>query len=161
VEADIEIEWRIKEGEGKIDRTEGEFTTFTAPEEPGITILQAIARQGETTCSAESIVTVTESLMEKMGQDGKGTGRGIPGYTFVRAPGEIWRSKFDEKNNIIIVNNGHKDYIYASQKKQRKLKYICRIFAKELVLHNFVGFDASSMLERMIELMLYTEEHLR
>jgi hypothetical protein len=160
IETDVDIRWGIKEGEGKIDRTEGEFTTFTAPEEPGITILQATAIQGETTSTAESIITVTESLMERMGQDGRGTGRGIPGYTFIRAPGEIWRSKFDEKSNLIIINNGHKDYIYASQKKPRKLKYICRLFAKELVLHNFMGFDADSLLERMIELMLYTEEHL-
>ena len=160
VETDIAIRWAIKEGEGELDRTKGEFITFTAPEEPGITILQATASQREITCTAESIVTVTESLMEKMEQHERGAGRGIPGYTFVRAPGEIWRSKFDEKNNLIIVNNGHKDYIYASQKKQRKLKYICRLFTKELVLHNFTGFDACSMLERMIELMLYTEENL-
>jgi hypothetical protein len=160
VETDIEICWIIKEGEGKIDRTKGEFTTFTAPKEPGITILQATVAQRDITSSAESIITVTKSLMERMGQDERGTGRGIPGYTFVRAPGELWRSTFDEKNNLIIINNGHKDYIYASQKKSRKLKYICRLFAKELVLHNFIGFDAKSLLERMIELTLYTEEHL-
>jgi len=160
VETDVEVRWMIKEGKGKIDRAEGEFTTFTAPEEPGITILQATATQKDTTSTAESIITVTESLMENMGQDGRGTGRGIPGYTFVRAPGELWRSTFDEKNNLIIINNGHKDYIYASQKKSRKLKYICRLFTKELVLQNFIGFDAKSLLERMIELTLYTEEHL-
>ena len=161
VETDISIHWTVKEGEGKLDKTEGEFITFTAPNEPGITILQATANQRDVTCTAESIITVTESLMEKIEQSDRGAGRGIPGYTFVRAPGEFWRSKFDEKNNLIIVNNGHKDYIYASQKKQRKLKYICRLFTKELVLHNFMGFEAGSMLERMIELMLYTEENLR
>ncbi|MBN2323600.1 MAG: ATP-binding protein [Spirochaetes bacterium] len=160
VERELQIRWEIKEGEGAIDKTEGEFVTFTATQEPGMVILVATVSQGEVTCTAESIITVTDSLLDKIGQDGKGSGRGIPGYTFVRAPGELWRSRFDEDNNLIIINNGHKDYIYASRKKARKLKYICRLFAKELVLHNFIGFDAASLLERMIELTLYTEEHL-
>lgn len=161
VEANIEIQWKIKEGGGSLNCTEGEYVTFSAPEEPGITILQATVTQGDIVCTAESILTITESFMDRIGQNGRGVTRGIPGYTFVRATGELWRSKYDEKNNLIIINNGHKDYIYASQKKSRKLKYICRLFAKELVLNNFMGFDADSLLERMIELTLYTEEHLR
>jgi hypothetical protein len=160
VDANTEIRWRIKEGAGTLDRIEGEYVSYTAPEEPGTTILQASVTQGDIECSAEAIITVTESLMDRIGQDGKGLTRGMPGYTFERATGELWRSRYDRKNNLIIINNGHKDYIYASQKKQRKLKYICRLFAKELVLNNFIGFDAESLLERMIELTLYTEEHL-
>ena len=35
------------------------------------------------------------------------------------------------------------------------------LYAKELVLSNFAGYDPDQMLERMIELSLYTEEHLR
>jgi hypothetical protein len=160
VEANIEIQWKIKEGGGTLNCKEGEFVIFTAPGEPITTILQATLIQGETVCNAESIITVTESFLDKIGQNGRSLSRGIPGYTFVRATGELWRSKYDEKNNLIIINNGHKDYIYSSQKKSRKLKYICRLFTKELVLNNFIGFDAESLLERMIELTLYTEEHL-
>ncbi|MFW6138060.1 MAG: ATP-binding protein [Spirochaetota bacterium] len=161
VEVNVDIRWKIKQGEGSLDRSDGAFVTFTASGEPGLTILEATVTQGEIVCSAESIVTVTESLAEKMGEDGKGSGRGIPGYTFLRATGELWRSRYDEKNNLIVINNGHKDYIYASRKKARKLKYICRLFAKELVLRNFMGFDSEALLERMIELSLYTEENLR
>ena len=161
VENKIEIQWEIKEGCGTLSNTEGEFVTFTAPEEPVITILHVTVTQEDTVCSAESIITITESLLERTGQDGKGLNKGIPGYTFVRAIGELWRSKYDEKNNLIIINNGHKDYIYASLKKSRKLKYIFHLFAKELVLNNFKGFDTDALLERMVELTLYTEEHLR
>ena len=42
-----------------------------------------------------------------------------------------------------------------------KLRYICRLFSKELVLANFPGFGSSDLLERMIELSMYTEEHLK
>jgi hypothetical protein len=99
--------------------------------------------------------------VEKENQDNKGTGKGIPGYTFIRAPGEIWRSRFDDKNNLVVINNGHKDYVFAAQKKARKLKYVSRLFAKELVLRNFTGFPAEQLLERMIELSMYMEENLR
>jgi hypothetical protein len=42
-----------------------------------------------------------------------------------------------------------------------KLRYICRLFAKELVLKNFVGIAPEQLLERLLELTLYTEENLR
>jgi hypothetical protein len=79
--------------------------------------------------------------------------------TFERAPGE-WRSRFDAKHNLIIINNGHRDFVYASRSKSLKLRYLVRLYAKELVLHNFVGLPTEQLLERMVELSLRTEEHL-
>ena len=43
----------------------------------------------------------------------------------------------------------------------RKLRYICRLFIKELVCQNFPGLPPVELLERMVELSLYTEEHLK
>jgi hypothetical protein len=60
-----------------------------------------------------------------------------------------------------VINNGHRDYLFAAQKHARKIKYICRLFEKELVLANFPGFDSKELLERVIELSLYVEEHLK
>ncbi|MFW6181913.1 MAG: hypothetical protein ACOC8N_09200, partial [Spirochaetota bacterium] len=160
VEENVRVRWKVLSGEGRLLNLEGEYAVFQAPEEPGITTLQAEAVQNDVTCTAQSIVTVTTSLLEHGGREGGGLDRGIPGYTFVYAPGELWRSRYDEKNNLIIINSGHKDYVYASRKKARKLKYICRLYAKELVLVNFPGFDVRTLLERMVELTLYTEEHL-
>jgi hypothetical protein len=160
VEEGLEFDWSIKEGEGTLNSGDREIVTFTAPEEPGLVGLQCTVRQGDASCSAESIITVTESLVEQGEQPGKEPSKGLPGYTYLRAPGELWRSRYDVKNNLIVINNGHADYLFASQKRARKLKYICRLFAKELVLNNFRGFDSGELLERMIELSLYTEEHL-
>ncbi|MBP1597627.1 MAG: hypothetical protein H6Q05_3004 [Acidobacteria bacterium] len=42
-----------------------------------------------------------------------------------------------------------------------KLRYICRLYVKELVHSNFPGPPAERLLERMVELSLYTEEHLK
>jgi hypothetical protein len=73
----------------------------------------------------------------------------------------LWRSLYDEKNNLIVINNAHADYVYASRKHSRKVKYICKLYSKELVLRNFPGFKADELLERMVELSLYTEEFLK
>lgn len=82
--------------------------------------------------------------------------RGLPGYTLERAAGELWRSRFDAERNVIVVNNGHRDFVFASRTQALTLRYLIRLYVKELVLHNFAG-----LLERMIELTLYTEEKLK
>jgi len=124
-------------------------------------VAEATAFQGSIQCSAEARITVAESLIKRSSQDVADKGKGLPGYTFLRKPGELWRSRYDDKRNLIIINNGHSDYVFSSEKKARKLKYICRLFAKELVLKNFQGYRSEELLERMIELSLYTEEHLK
>ena len=62
---------------------------------------------------------------------------------------------------MVVINNGHRDFVYASRTRILKLRYICRLFAKELVFHNFPGQQRDALLERMVELSLYAEEHLR
>jgi hypothetical protein len=51
-----------------------------------------------------------------------------------------------------VINNGHRDFVYASRSKSLKLRYLVRLYAKELVMHNFVGLPADQLLERMVEL---------
>ena len=40
----------------------------------------------------------------------------------------------------MVINNGHRDFVYAARNKMLKLRYICRLFAKELVLKNSSAF---------------------
>ena len=157
----MQIAWRVVEGEGRLSVETGEITTFTAPDEPGLCVLEATATQGDLAASARAIITVSETLIEREPGAADIRGRGLPGYTFQRAAGELWRSRFDQKNNLVVINNGHRDYLYAAQKHARKLRYVCRLFVKELVLANFPGFASADLLERMIELSMYTEEHLK
>ena len=53
------------------------------------------------------------------------------------------------------------DFVFASRSRALKLRYIARLFAKELVFKNFPGAAPEELLERLVELSLYTEEHLR
>ena len=98
--------------------------------------------------------------MEQAGGAG-GVHKGLPGYTYRRAPGEMWRSKHDAERNVVVINNGHRDYVHNAKQKSRKLRYICRLFCKVLGLHNFPGLQRDELLERMIELSMYTEENLK
>jgi hypothetical protein len=160
VEEQVAFRWEIAEGEGALSPIDGEIATFTASAEPGLVVARVVATQGATSCTADARITVTDVLIDH-GESDEGVTKGLPGYTYLRAPGELWRSRYDEAANLIIINNGHADYLFAVEKPARKLKYICRLFAKEMVLRTFRGFEAERLLERMIELSLYTEEHLR
>ncbi|HEX4079181.1 MAG TPA: hypothetical protein VHX61_09955 [Rhizomicrobium sp.] len=84
----------------------------------------------------------------------------MPSYSFERAPGESWRSRFDPARNLILVNSRHRDFVFASRSKALKLRYLLRLYAKELIMRNFAGLPTEQLLERMIELSLRTEEHL-
>jgi hypothetical protein len=57
-------------------------------------------------------------------------------------------------NAITII-----DFVYAARNNSLKLRYLIRLYCKELVLKNFVG-PADQLLERMVELSLRTEENL-
>ena len=117
-------------------------------------------RQHEVTCTTEALITITASLDTSM-SEAMVNARGLPGYTFERAAGELWRSRFDVERNLIIVNSGHRDFVFATKNRALQLRYLVRLYVKELVLRNFAGISPEHLLERMIELSLYAEEKLK
>jgi hypothetical protein len=160
VEQELAYTWTLLEGEGMLESAHGEFATFRAAAEPGLARVEVTVVQREVVCKAEAQITVTASLLPKAG--GRDASyQGLPGYTYHKAPGELWRSRFDADRNLVVINNGHRDFVFAARSKMLKLRYICRLFAKELVLRNFVGIPPDQLLERLLELTLYSEENLR
>jgi Histidine kinase-, DNA gyrase B-, and HSP90-like ATPase len=160
LESGVEFAWRIVEGSGQIDNATAEIISYTAPAEPCLTRLAVSARQGETLCEAEALVTVTDSFLPEE-KSRSAERQGLPGYTLQHAPGKLWRSRFDAEQNVIVVNSGHRDYIYAARAKALKLRYLVRLYSKEMVQKNFPGLPSGELLDRLIELSLYTEENLR
>ena len=59
------------------------------------------------------------------------------------------------------MNNGHRDFVFATRSRALQLRYLVRLYVKELVLKNFRGVPAEQLMERMIELSLYVEEKLK
>jgi type II secretory pathway pseudopilin PulG len=157
---DLRFSWEIVDGGGSLEGAADQEVEYRTPSVPGLAKLSVTVTQREVTCSAEALVTVTESLEGHI-SPAVVNARGPPGYTFERAAGELWRSRFDGERNIIVVNSGHRDFVFATRNRALQLRYLVRLYVKELVLRNFAGLPADQLLERMIELTLYTEEKLK
>jgi Histidine kinase-, DNA gyrase B-, and HSP90-like ATPase len=150
---DLQFAWELTEGEGSLQGVTDQEVEYRAPAVPGLARLKV-------TAVAEALITVTDSLETAMTPAVVNT-RGLPGYTFERAAGELWRCRFDAERNIIVVNSGHRDFVFATRNRALQLRYLVRLYVKELVLKNFAGLPADQLLERMIELSLYAEEKLK
>ena len=160
VEHDLLFAWEILEGGGTLSAIADQEITFQAPPTPGLVRLAVSVAQGQTRCSAQALITVAASLEGTLGPTVVNA-RGLPGYTLERAAGELWRSRFDTERNLIVVNNGHRDFVFATRNRALQLRYLLRLYVKELVLKNFAGLPAEQLAERMIELSLYVEEKLK
>lgn len=165
VDREVLYHWRIIEGDGKLTDSETELVTFTASEEPGLVKLGITATEGEVVFEHEALITVTSTLVDDSARTNSKDGikqQGLPAYSFRKAAGELWRSEFDAERNLVIINSGHRDFVFAAKSsKALKLRYICRLYAKELVIKNFPGARPDELLERMIEITLYAEENLK
>lgn len=160
VTEDLSFAWDLIEGEGSLEGVAHQEVEYRAPGTPGLARLRVTVSQREVTVTAEALITVTDSLESAMAPAVVNT-RGLPGYTFERAAGELWRCRFDAERNIIVVNSGHRDFVFATRNRALQLRYLVRLYVKELVLKNFAGLPADQLLERMIELSLYAEEKLK
>jgi hypothetical protein len=160
VTEDLSFTWELIDGEGSLDGVTNQEVGYRAPTVPGLARLKVTVTQREVTVTSEGLITVTDSLESAIAPAVVNT-RGLPGYTFERAAGELWRCRFDTERNIIVVNSGHRDFVFATRNRALQLRYLVRLYVKELVLKNFAGLPADQLLERMIELSLYAEEKLK
>jgi histidine kinase/DNA gyrase B/HSP90-like ATPase len=160
VEQDLTFAWKIVEGGGTLSSTSDQEVSFEAPSSPVLVRLSVAVSQRDLRCSAEALITVTDSLDVAIGP-AVVNARGLPGYTFERAGGELWRSRFDAGRNLIVVNSGHRDFVFATRSRALQLRYLVRLYVKELALKNFAGLPVEQVVERMIELSLYVEEKLK
>ena len=156
----LQFAWEVTEGDGFLEGVTDQEVVYRAPAVPGLARLKVTVSQREIISVAEALITVTDSLESAMSPAAANI-RGLPGYTFERAAGELWRCRFDTGRNIIVVNSGHRDFVFATRNRALQLRYLVRLYVKELILKNFAGLPADQLLERMIELSLYAEEKLK
>jgi hypothetical protein len=160
VEDELVFAWEITEGGGTLSSFSDQEVEFHASTSPGLIRLSVAVSQRAVRCSAEALITVADRLGAEIGVSTVNA-RGLPGYTFERAAGELWRSRFDGERNLIIVNSGHRDFVFATRSRALQLRYLVRLYVKELVLRNFIGVPPEQLTDRMIELSLYVEEKLK
>jgi hypothetical protein len=160
VEEGLTFAWEIVEGSGTLSSTSDQEISFEAPDSPTLVRLSVTVSQRDIRCTAEALITVTDSLDIPVSPS-VANARGLPGYTFERAAGELWRSRFDAARHLIVVNSGHRDFVFSTRSRALQLRYLLRLYVKELVLRNFAGMQAEQIAERMVELSLYVEEKLK
>jgi len=160
VEDELVFGWKIMEGGGALSSPSDQEVSFQAPPSPGLVRLSLVVSQREIRCHAAALITVADRLDAGMGTTSIDA-RGLPGYTLERAAEEPWRSRYDPVSKLIVVNSGHRDFVFATRSRSLQLRYLVRLYVKELVLQNFVGMPAEQLTERMIELSLYVEEKLK
>ena len=66
VEEDLEFNWQLVEGPGKLTGVHGQAVTFLAPEEPGLARVRVTVRQRKVVCVGEGLVTVTHELLTQL-----------------------------------------------------------------------------------------------
>lgn len=121
VERDLAYQWTIVEGEGALETSAADRVTFRATAEPGLTRVRVAVTQGAVTCVADAQITITASLLPKVGGS-DARYQGLPGYTYQRAAGELWRSRYDAERNLVVINSGHRDFVFASRQRMLKLR---------------------------------------
>jgi hypothetical protein len=86
---------------------------------------------------------------------------GFPPPDLVAQPLESWRSKYSAERGVLEVNSGHRDYDRAKKAGSKsEIRYLSKLYAKELVLLNMSRAPASQLLESMIELTSLIEMKL-
>jgi len=121
----------------------------------GIVTVEVAASQG----AIEASDRVEMKFLEDAAGDGPGS-RGLPSYRLEAEHGESWRSRYDARQNEIIINSAHRDFLASRSLAARHRRYIGKLYAKEVVLSNFPHETPSQVMERLIEVTLRTEEAL-
>ena len=122
----------------------------------GETVVEVTATQGQT--SASDQVTVT--LLENVPESEKDKAKGLPSYRLEPEHGKPWRSRCDAKENEIIINSAHRDFLSSKTTATTHRRYIGKLYAKEVVLINFPHESPGEVMERLIEITLRTEDVL-
>jgi hypothetical protein len=81
VQDGLRFNWEILEGDGALQGVSDQEVEYRAPAIPGLTRLRVTVTQREIVCSAEALITVTDSIETAMSPTVVTT-RGLPGYTF-------------------------------------------------------------------------------
>ena len=109
--------WEILEGDGSFQGVGDQEVEYRAPATPGLARLRVTVIQREAACSAEALVTITDSLDTAMSS--AVTTRGLPGYTFERAAGELWRCRFDTVRASVTSRHSNSWFGLASPLARR------------------------------------------
>ena len=149
----VRFKWRIVQGQGRLRQIDGSRCTVTA-RKPHRVVVEVTADQGKRRVVDQVSVRFIDH------SDDFGSARGLPSYRLNAEPSQEWRSRYDVKKNEIIINSAHRDLLASRTSIAKHRRYIGKLYAKEVVLLNFPHESSSEAMERLIEVIVRTEDAL-
>jgi hypothetical protein len=149
----VHYRWRIVEGEGCLKNVDGARCIVTAREANRV-VVEVKADKGIRSTTDQVAVKFIER------DDDYGSARGLPSYRLQAARSQTWRSRYDVKRNEIVINSAHRDFLASRTAMAKHRRYIGKLYAKEVVLLNFPHESSSEAMERLIEVIVRTEDSL-
>ncbi len=153
------FEWSLLGGTALLENKSDQTLTLRAGTEIGLVRVQARVQQREIVQTAEALITVAGELPGTQKSSAE-SGRGLPTFTYSHCPGELWRSRFEETHHMVIINSGHRDFIFSSRTQAMRLRYLIRLYTKEIILKNFHGIQALDAMDRLIEVSQLAEQSM-
>jgi hypothetical protein len=151
----VQYAWRIAAGDGRLVSIEGQTCRITS-HLVGEVLVEVHAMQGENLATDQ----VTVKFLENVPDHEQDKAKGLPAYRLEPEHGKPWRSRYDAKQNEIIINSAHRDFLSSKTTVAKHRRYIGKLYAKEVVLINFPHESPDEVMERLIEITLRTEDLL-
>jgi len=151
---EIVFRWRTVEGNGTIEPSADVCQVSSSS--VGIVAVEVEASDDSRSATGQASVKFIDSHLETDADSPKG----LPAYRIAAEHGKPWRSRYDEKKNEIVINSAHRDFAASRSTLAKHRRYIGKFYAKEVVLINFPHESPGTVMERLIELTLRTEENL-
>jgi len=155
IERDVEFQWQTVEGQATLEPC-GDGVCRLQSDTAGAVVVLVIARQGQLTAEDRVVVKYVEGGDEAAGDAAKG----LPTYRLEPEPGQKRRSRYDATGNEIVINSAHRDFQASRGTTSKHRRYIGKLYAKEVVLINFPHESPGEVMERLIEVLVRTEDAL-
>ncbi len=151
----IDFAWRIVAGDGTLVHADAAACSLESNRLGEVTVE---VRAAQADCVATDQVVVR--FLENAPTEDNDASKGLPSYRLEADPGKAWRSRYDLKANEITINSAHRDFLASRSTGAKHRRYIGKLYAKEVVLMNFPHESPEGVMERLIEVLLRTEDAL-
>jgi len=164
IEEGIRLAWSLDPGTGSLEVGADGRATLEAADRPSRGTIKVRARDERHGSGGDAAIgpddPIERAATAEVIVESEAPRRAFPPPAFVHAPGEAWRSRWSGAHGKMEINSAHPDYQAVRLSASRRRRYLGRLYAKELVVHNFGHQPSAAALERMVEVLTRLEEHL-
>ena len=151
----LSFSWSLTPGVGSLEVEPGGAAVIESGPDPARGVVSVRVREAEGDSEPRERSAEAQVVVEV-----EAPRRAFPPPAFLHAPGEPWRSRWNRSEGKMEVNSAHSDFLRVREVSSRRRRYLARLYAKELVLHNFGLEKPESVLDRMLEVLTRLDEHL-